>query len=151
MTQKQLFFIYLASLEDMKQLVYVLTILIFSVGVNFSQNTTKLTKKKAAAKFKQFVIDNGYTDLPPTNDKSKLIRDSIEGLSEVVLSSRKNTLERKPFIVREKNNGWEAVFLYKNHCQKCLAVKGRVVYMNAYGEISGFEYDDINIGKVQVY
>jgi hypothetical protein len=135
----------------MKRLVYVFTILIFCAGFNFSQNASKLTKSKATAKFKQFVIDNGYTDLPPTNDKSKLIHDSLEGLGEVQLSLRKNTLERKPFILREKNNGWEAVFLYKNHCQKCLAVKGRVVYMNSYGEILGFEYDDINIGKVQVY
>ena len=121
--------------------------LILLTGVNSAQTKIKLTAQEAAARFEEFVIANGYTDLPPTDDKSKLVEEAVNGgTDEATLRMRRNTLERKPYRVSQGNrfskDGWTAVFLYKNSCKDCRKLTARVVYMDAAGENPRIEHQD---------
>jgi hypothetical protein len=104
----------------------------------------KLTNSEAAKKFEEFVRDNGYTDLPPTDDQSKLVPEPFFGIDT---EARHNTLERKPFDVTRGNrfykDGWSAFFIYKQPCQYCRSHTGRLIYMDAYGENMHVEHEDV--------
>ncbi len=104
----------------------------------------KLNKSEAVKRFEEFVIENGYTDLPPTEDKSKLVPEPLFGIDT---EARHNTLERKPFDVMKGNrfykDGWSAFFFYKQPCRYCNPNSGRLVYMDAYGENMRVEHQDV--------
>ena len=60
----------------------------------------------------QFIVQNGYTDLPPMEDRSKLFYESIEGGStpDEILEYRHNTLERSAYGIKKalrSSTGWK--------------------------------------------
>ena len=139
----------------MKHLIYILTLLILFTVAASAQTKAKLTEAEAAARFEQFVIDNGYTDLPPTEDKSKLVEEPVNGgIGEFEIRSRRNMLERTPYEVFKGNriyaDGWTAVFIYKqSYCKDCQKGTARLVFMDAYGENLRFEHQDFIIKKLK--
>src|SRR5689334_3520608 len=58
-----------------------------------------LDEQAAIQVAEKFIADNGYTDLPPISDTSKLAHESIEWQSDArqILQFRHNTLEQKAF------------------------------------------------------
>lgn len=71
-----------------------------------------MTKEQAIKLAEQFIIDNGYTSLPP--DTSKLsyeLFDALEKSVDTILSRRRNTLHVKAFCISERNDRWDVGFL----------------------------------------
>ena len=64
-----------------------------------------------------FVIQNGYTDLPPTADKSKIVPESVWGFTdEEGMKMRHDTLERKAYSYYRSElygGSWVVMFRYK--------------------------------------
>ena len=109
----------------------------------------RLTKSEAARRFEEFVRENGYTDLPPTDDPSRLVPEPLFGTD---VEARHNTLEREPTDVVKGNrfytDGWAAFFFYKQPCQYCRPHTGRLVYMDPYGENMSVEHQVvIHVGR----
>lgn len=76
------------------------------------QKNVKSKKEEAIELAEQFIIDNGYTDLPA--DKSKLSYELFEKNADAVLEKRFNTLHRKAFCVSEDEDRWHIGFLSTN-------------------------------------
>jgi hypothetical protein len=125
--------------------------IVFAILIGLSASTAQerktLTEAEAIHLAEQFVVENGYTDLPPTQDKSKFSYESIDSDDpDVALKARYNTLERNAYGVRGRDagrHGWTVVFRY-NHadeeyrriipdCQKPVETTGRAVTMEADG------------------
>lgn len=92
------------------------SLLILAIGLIWvftsSFKTDPLTKEQAIELAEQFVIDNGYTNLPA--DKSKLsyeLFDSNENNVDSILKRRYNSLHPKAFCITERNNRWDIGFL----------------------------------------
>lgn len=92
------------------------SLLILAIGLIWvftsSFKTDPLTKEQAIVLAEQFVIDNGYTNLPA--DKSKLsyeLFDSNENNVDSILKRRYNSLHPKAFCITERNNRWDIGFL----------------------------------------
>ena len=108
----------------------------------------ELTKQEATRRFEEFVAENGYTDLPPTEDESMLVPEPLFGGADAEsIKYRRNTLERKPDEVAKGNrlfkDGWTAFFFYKQPCLYCSPNSGRIIYMDAYGENLRVEHQDV--------
>lgn len=99
-----------------------------------------------------FIIQNGYTDLPPLADKSKLTPENLfPGTDDWGLKMRHDSLERKAYSyahVERYGDGWEVMFRYKPHLDTVkfygerLAYIGRAVSMDAYGKRMRVEHSD---------
>jgi hypothetical protein len=133
----------------MRRILFLPTVFAVLFISIFAQTKQKLTESEAAQRFEAFVIKNGYTDLPPTQDKSKLVPEPVEGAvgDESIKRNRYNTLERKPIEIWKGNrlfeDGWSAIFLYKQPCRDCPKNSARLIYMDAYGENIKVEHQDI--------
>lgn len=76
------------------------------------QTTDQMTKEQAVKLAEQFIIDNGYTNLPA--DKSKLsyeLFDQYENNVDSILKRRHNTLQPKAFCISEDKDRWDVGFL----------------------------------------
>lgn len=76
------------------------------------QTTDQITKEQAVKLAEQFIIDNGYTNLPV--DKSKLsyeLFDQYENNVDSILKRRHNTLQPKAFCISEDKDRWDVGFL----------------------------------------
>jgi hypothetical protein len=115
-----------------------LTILfIASAGISTSafQSNTEITKNKAIKLAEQFIIDNGYTNLPA--DKSKIsyeLLDRYDHNLDSIVKHRHNTLQRKAFCIVEDKDGWNVGFLSNvidlsklNSAQRKTNLPGRAV------------------------
>jgi len=75
-----------------------------------------LTQEQAIKLAEKFIIENGYTSLPP--DKSKLSYELLDQLKDnnidSILKLRQNTLQLKAFCISEDNDKWNIGFLYTN-------------------------------------
>lgn len=90
-----------------------------------------------------FIIQNGYTDLPPIADKSKLTPENVFPLiDEEGLKMRHNSLERKAFSYYQSElygGSWVVMFRIKRHSEnknlydKKMNNIGRAVTMDFYG------------------
>src|SRR5262245_16912698 len=98
----------------------------------------------------EFIVDNGYTDLPPSEDKSKLKCESVNcGLDEWEMKNiRHNSLSRNAYGVwrydlKKRGKGsWTVVFRYNcNHSEfrrtfpdweQWCKTRGRAVTMDLY-------------------
>ena len=89
------------------------TIIVFGIIWVFTssfQMTNELTKEQAVELAEQFIIDNGYTDLPA--NRTKLIYELLdENDVDNVLARRKNTLRKKAFCISENEDRWDVGFL----------------------------------------
>ena len=124
-------------------LIGICVVMFWAFGVR-----KELTKQEATKRFEEFVAENGYTDLPPTEDESKLVPEPFgTGVDAEGIKYRRNTLERMPDQVTKGNrlfkDGWTAFFFYKQPCQYCRPHSGRIIYMDAYGENLRVEHQDV--------
>jgi hypothetical protein len=72
-----------------------------------------LTQEQAVHLAEQFVIDNGYTNLPA--DKSKLIFELFDETNvDTLIIHRHNILQPKAFCISEDKDKWDVGFLYVN-------------------------------------
>lgn len=66
-----------------------------------------------------FIIQNGYTDLPPTADKSKIIPENVFPLTdEEGIKMRHDSLERKAYSYERSElygGSWLIMFRFKQH------------------------------------
>lgn len=93
------------------------TLAIISIGLAWIlpscfQTKTDIRRDEAIKLAEQFVIDNGYTDLPA--DKSKLgfeLFDRYENNADSILKRRCNTLQPKAFCIGEDKDRWDVGFL----------------------------------------
>ena len=99
------------SLISLKRILALGCVLLLISTIAYPKPRKKLTRMEAARLAATFIAQNGYTDLPPTKDKSKLTFEHIEWQSTVdeVLKDRHNTLERKAYGVLRGSrlkDGW---------------------------------------------
>jgi hypothetical protein len=115
-----------------------------------SQPKKEISEAEAIRLAEEFIVDNGYTDLPPSEDKSKLKRESVHcGLDEWSMKNyRHKSLLRDAYGVwmydtRKRGKGsWTVVFRYNcDHAyfktvpdwEKMCKIQGRAVTMDLYG------------------
>jgi hypothetical protein len=77
----------------------LIILLLSALTTNGISQTKRINMSKAVQLAEEFVIKNGYTDLPPSKDKREIKRESLEGSSsiDVILMDRRNTLERRAY------------------------------------------------------
>lgn len=109
----------------------------------------KLSESEAVRLAECFVVQNGYTDLPPMQDLSKLSYETFDDVppAERALEVRRNTLERRAYGVRNGGkggdrvdvaDGWTVVFRYNPDTKG----RGRAVTMDAYGNHIRMQHPD---------
>jgi hypothetical protein len=109
----------------------------------------KITPSQAGQLAECFVIQNGYTDLPPMADLSKLSYETFNDgpPPEKALELRRNTLERTAWgVAREgagkdrvwQKDGWTVAFRYHPNIEG----RVRVVTMDAYGQYLRMQHPD---------
>lgn len=122
------------------------------------ETPVKISTAQAIRIAEKFVARNGYTDLPPTKDKSKLSYESIEfeGSIEKMLKFRRNTLERKAYGFLwgktrggRGEKGWTVAFLYKDRDKAKTPETGRAVTMNEYGKNLRMQHVDIFLKRLK--
>jgi hypothetical protein len=95
--------------------ILILTILPFILFLGLTwpiRIIDPLTKDQAIKLAEQFIVDNGYTNLPA--DKSKLsyeLFDMYENNVDSILKRRYNTLQPKAFCYSEDKDRWHIGFL----------------------------------------
>jgi hypothetical protein len=100
-----------------------------------------------------FIIQNGYTDLPPVADKSKLTPENLfPGTDEEGMKMRHDSLERKAYSFERDNEfyggSWVIMFRYKPHPDVVkfygdrLKHIGRAVVMDFYGKRLRVQHSD---------
>jgi hypothetical protein len=127
--------------------------LIFTLVAYAAQSQPKkgIIEPEAIRLAEEFIVDNGYTDMPPSEDKSKLKCESIDcGLDEWTMKNiRHNSLLRKAYGVlgndpKKPGKGWW-IIAFRYNCDhpefrrtnpdwdKLCKTRGRAVMMDAYG------------------
>jgi hypothetical protein len=118
----------------------------------------RLTLTQAIRVAEKFVVMNGYTDLPPTQDKAKLAYESVEweGNVQRMLELRHDTIERRAYGYVEysrRGSGWTVVFRHKvpsvssGRQQRIIPIRsdnnvGRAVTMDLFGHGMRVEHTD---------
>lgn len=108
----------------------------------------RLTPAEAVSLTECFVEANGYTDMPPVGDRSKLTAENVyPGTDEEEMRNRRNSLERAAYGYWESSlygGGWEIAFRYVRN-ERAVAFYGdrldtvaRCVWMN-------YESSEINV------
>ena len=143
----------------MSKIILFVVVLTFFVNGVFSQSKGKKQKHKLTAieavQFaERFIIENGYTDLSATKDKSKIIPESITG---VTMQLRFDSLQRKAYgcsVGHRRTDDWVIIFKqkYKKGNEKIipdyenrLRTFGRAVTMNIYGGHIRMEHQGIKL------
>lgn len=118
----------------------------------------KISGAEAVRLAEFFVIANGYTALPPMEDKSKLSYESWRDSppAEEALERRHDTIESKAYGVMYKEKyGWSVVFRYNLRDEEFkdfvpeLKNVGRVVRMDFNGGNMQVEHQDFELSKFQ--
>lgn len=125
--------------------VFVVVSLVFILFANSYSQRKSLSKAEAIRLAEIFIVQNGYTDLPP--DKSKIAFESIEWESDIneILKSRYDTLERKAYGIAHRTkdtSGWTVIFRYKHPSYQEMRKSGRAVTMKLDGSNMGVEHKD---------
>jgi hypothetical protein len=116
----------------------------------------KISGAEAVRLAEFFVIANGYTSLPPMEDKSKLSYESWRDSppAEEALKRRHDTIESKAYgVMYEEKYGWSVVFRYNLRNEELkdflpeLKNVGRVVRMNSNGGNMRVEHQDFELSK----
>ena len=117
-----------------------------------SAQRKKLGEAEAVRLAEQFIVRNGYTDLPP--DKNRLHYETIEWASNIqeMLKMRHDTLERHAYGVargrKGSSLGWTIVFRYKHATDQEMREVGRAVTMNLDGSKIRVEHVDFNLKRI---
>lgn len=99
------------SIIKISTLTILTIVLVWGLTSAFRPND-QLTKEQAVKLAEQFIIDNGYTNLPA--DKSKLsydLFDQYENNVDSILKHRRNNLQAKAFCISEDKYRWDVGFL----------------------------------------
>ena len=136
--------------------IILFSVLLLSVNCAYSQSvsnrTKEITQEEAIKIAEKFIIENGYTDLPPTDDKKKIVFESIEWNSDLeeMLKGRHNTLQKKAYGIlkgrKGNTEGFTVVFLYVDGSIK---KTGRAVTMDLDGNNLRVEHVDIFLKAVK--
>jgi len=89
----------------------------------------KITTDAAIEKAQQFIVLQGYTDLPPLINQFKFEKGEFATDTLKILSYRKNTVEKQPFAVKEHGASITVGFEYINKENNI----GRAVTMDTLG------------------
>ena len=122
----------------------------------------KISGTEAVRLAECFVVANGYTALPPMEDKSKLSYESWRDSppAEEALERRHDTIESKPYGVMYKEKyGWSVVFRYNLRNEEFKGFDpellehfksvGRAVTMDSNGGNMRVEHVDFELSKFQ--
>ena len=112
----------------------------------------KVSAEEAVLLAECFIIQNGYTDLPPMEDETKLTPESVfPGTDEYGMQMRHDSLERRAYGIaadERYGEGWTVLFRYRNKPDEVefygetLTRIGRAVTMDAHGERMRVEHSD---------
>jgi hypothetical protein len=141
----------------MRRKLRTLTCLLLLILINSGfQPRRKLSEADVIRRAEDFVVQQGYTDLPPIADRSKWSPDSVWGKpDDVIMQSRRNSLEPRAYgVVRGAK--WVVVFRMNPDHERYREVApnyegrvkkvGRAVTMDAYGGRIRMEHRDFNLG-----
>jgi hypothetical protein len=143
----------------------ILTIILVGLSVNAAESANKdkkakrkITASEAIQLAEQFIIDNGYTDLPAAKDKKKIVPESVNPMTgEWGMQMRHDSLQRKAYGYSQGNRtakDWTIVFKCKYKKEDAeiipdyearLRTAGRAVTMDAYGKKIKMEHQDIKL------
>jgi hypothetical protein len=105
----------LKAMNKMSLALLILLLLTFVVDSS-PQTRKRLGEAEAIENAEQFIITQGYTDLPPTSDKRRLVPESVDpGTDAMGMKLRHDSLERKAYGVMKENGeygAWIIVFRY---------------------------------------
>ena len=129
-----------------KKSLAVATSLLILHAVGWAQKNPRLSQSQVIKKAEQFVMEQGYTDLPPTEDKLRLRLEPVYGgTDDAALALRRNTLERLAFgVLKEKGRDgrWVVVFRYTAERNTPWA---RAVSVNPFGKDVRISHQDFNL------
>ncbi|MBX3242907.1 MAG: hypothetical protein KF685_00375 [Acidobacteria bacterium] len=112
---------------------------------NYPQPTDRLlTAEEAVVAAECFVIQNGYTDLPPIADRSKIVPENIYPMTDDEgMRLRRDSLQRRAFSFSQDHEffggSWVVMFAFKPHQNVVRRSDdgfdnfGRAVVMDFYG------------------
>jgi hypothetical protein len=100
----------------MKSIFNKSTLTIFFIGLvcglTFAfQTKSDMTEEQAIKLAEQFIIDNGYTNLPADKSKLSYVLISKSDNVDSILKRRHNTLQQKAFCIMENKDRWNVGFL----------------------------------------
>lgn len=102
-----------------------------------------IDETEAVAAAECFVIQNGYTDLPPLSDRSRITPENVDPLTdEFGMSLRRDSLERRAATVTRDNEfwggSWVVMFRMKGRSAEFYGESskalGRAVVIDFYGK-----------------
>jgi hypothetical protein len=142
----------------------LLLTLVIATPANGGDPPKRLTLAQVVQVAEEFIVLNGYTDLPPTEDDKELSYESLEWESDVrkMLQLRRDTLERSAYgyIKRSRRGaGWTVVFRHKepsggtrlaNGGKPIIRIQpdgttGRAVTMDPFGRKKRMEHVDFRL------
>lgn len=119
-----------------------------------SQVSTPITEDQAIQIAEKFVIDNGYTDLPP--DSSRIRKELFDNLAngrDEVLKRRHNQLNKKAYCIYDHYDRWCIGFVYSNYNTRSqdsnlnkVSFRGKILYVWKNGLAIWFEHKDGDFG-----
>jgi hypothetical protein len=136
--------------------------LVPSKPCSLSPGKKKISDMEAVRFGECFVIGNGYTDLPPMEDKNKLTYESWSDgpPAEEAMERRHDTIESKAYGVMKGGrvkDGWSVVFRYNLNNPRFTEFRpeflehlkgvGRRVTMDAYGGTLRVEHEDSELSR----
>jgi hypothetical protein len=131
--------------------ILLITLLISVLSLRlFGQGKSKLTIEQAKQKAELFIAEQGYTNLPATQDTLNIFRELLEysNITET-LKYRHNMLESHAIGIKARKNGWIVAFRY-NQANKLLSKMkydfkryGRAVTIDSFGEKIRIEHKDV--------
>jgi hypothetical protein len=123
-------------------LILIFIFLFISCEKKSNRFKVPIVKEDAIKIAEQFILDNGYTYLPP--NKSKISYELFDGLYhniDSILKNRYNILQRKAFYYSEHDDRWNIGFLYTSNTdnmneslEDTLDLKGRAVIVMKSGK-----------------
>lgn len=88
-----------------------------------------ISGEDAIIQAEQFIVQQGYTNLPPEVSLLKFEKDEYASDTSKIISYRKNTLEKKAFAAKQHGSSWTVGFMYINKENNI----GRAVTMDTLG------------------
>lgn len=108
-------------------------------GSTTVEATEQITEAEAVRLAEEFIIINGYTDAPPSKDRSQITAELLDKLAtfETIMKMRRNTLERPAYgLIHKRRNGhpgWTIIF-HRSPAKEFDLTKGRGVSMDLAGK-----------------